>query len=137
MCISSVQQLNGNSIKFFLSTQTRSSSKALQSKFLQYPSLYCLLFPHFHFFFHSTLHHPTYYYLKSILGNQFPLCLLLLIPVVMDQVLKLSIFPTPSSFLSFYLCPQFSESTLLIEYAAHKRVILFQRYYVATQPEMT
>ena len=35
MYLSSVQQLNGNSIKFFLSTQTRSSSKVLQSKFLQ------------------------------------------------------------------------------------------------------
>ena len=32
--ISNVQQLNGNSIKFFLLTWTRSSSKTLQSKFL-------------------------------------------------------------------------------------------------------
>ena len=34
-CISSVQQSNENSIKFSLSTQTRSSSKTSQSKFLQ------------------------------------------------------------------------------------------------------
>ena len=33
--ISSVQQSNGNSIKFSLLTQTRSSSKASQFKFLQ------------------------------------------------------------------------------------------------------
>ena len=33
-CISSVWQLNEKSIEFFLSTQTRSSSKVLQSKFL-------------------------------------------------------------------------------------------------------
>ena len=39
MCISSVQQLNRNSIEFSLSTQTRSSSKALQSKFLQWHAL--------------------------------------------------------------------------------------------------
>ena len=32
-CISSVQKLNKNSIEFFLSTQTRSGSKAFQSKF--------------------------------------------------------------------------------------------------------
>jgi len=34
MCISSVQQSNENSIEFFLSTWTRSGSKASQSKFL-------------------------------------------------------------------------------------------------------
>ena len=33
-CISSVQKLNENSIEFSLSTQTRSGSKASQSKFL-------------------------------------------------------------------------------------------------------
>ena len=32
--ISSIQQLNEDSIKFSLLTQTRSSTKALQSKFL-------------------------------------------------------------------------------------------------------
>ena len=37
ICISSIQKLNRNSIKFSLSTQTRSSSKALQSKFLHAP----------------------------------------------------------------------------------------------------
>ena len=35
MCISSIQQLDEDSIEFFLSTQTRSGSKASQSKFLQ------------------------------------------------------------------------------------------------------
>ena len=35
-CISSVPQLNGNSIEFSLSTQTRSSSKTSQSKSLYY-----------------------------------------------------------------------------------------------------
>jgi len=35
MCISSIQQLNRNSIEFFLSTWTRSSSKMSLSKFLQ------------------------------------------------------------------------------------------------------
>jgi len=34
--ISSIQQTNKNSIKFFLSTLTRSGSKISQSKFLQY-----------------------------------------------------------------------------------------------------
>ena len=34
MYISSIQQSNENSIEFFLSTWTRSSSKASQSKFL-------------------------------------------------------------------------------------------------------
>ena len=34
MCISSIQQLDEDSIEFFLLTWTRSSSKASQSKFL-------------------------------------------------------------------------------------------------------
>ena len=34
-CISSVLQLNGNSIEFFLSTWTKNRSKASLSKFLQ------------------------------------------------------------------------------------------------------
>jgi len=34
MCISSIQQLDEDSIKFFLSTQTKSGSKLLQSKIL-------------------------------------------------------------------------------------------------------
>jgi len=34
-CISSIQKLNKNFIKFFLLTQTRSGSKTSQSKFLQ------------------------------------------------------------------------------------------------------
>jgi len=34
ICISSIQQINKNSIEFFLSTRTRSSSKTSQSKFL-------------------------------------------------------------------------------------------------------
>jgi len=43
MYISSIQQLNKDSIEFFLSTQTRSSSKALQSKFLQWNAIDNLL----------------------------------------------------------------------------------------------
>ena len=44
MYISSVQQLNRNSIEFFLSTQTRSSSKISQSKFLYHiPIIYCMI----------------------------------------------------------------------------------------------
>ena len=43
MCISSIQQSNGNSIEFFLSTWTRSSSKASQSKFLYTLALSLLL----------------------------------------------------------------------------------------------
>jgi len=35
MCISSIQQLDEDSIEFSLLTQTRSGSKASQSKFLQ------------------------------------------------------------------------------------------------------
>ena len=91
--------------------------------------LYYLLFSYFHFFFHPTLHYPTCYHLKFILGNQFPLCLLLLIPAVTGQVSKLPIFPTHSFFPFFYFCLQFSESILLIEHAAHKRFVLFQRHY--------
>jgi len=44
MCISSVQQSNGNSIEFFLSTWTRSGSKASQSKFLYYLYNYYMVY---------------------------------------------------------------------------------------------
>ena len=35
MCINSVQQMNKNSIEFFLSTQTRRAIKSSQAKLLQ------------------------------------------------------------------------------------------------------
>jgi len=40
MCISSIQQLNRNSIGFFLSTQTRSIVKLSEAKSLQPDSLF-------------------------------------------------------------------------------------------------
>jgi len=44
MCISSVQQLNEDSIEFFLSTQTRSNSKISQSKSLHWVGLYIVFY---------------------------------------------------------------------------------------------
>ena len=61
--------------------------------------LHCLLSSCFYFFSYSILHYPTYYHLKFILGNWFPLHLLL-ISVVIGQVpkpLTISTYP-PSSF---------------------------------------
>ena len=58
-----------------------------------------LLPPHFYFFPHSTLYHPTCYYFKFILENWFSLHLLLFIPTVIGQVPELLIALTyPSSF---------------------------------------
>ena len=54
MCTSSVQQLNENSIEFFLLTQTRNSSKVSQSKFLyqnSVPSLALFIVEPCHFLF--------------------------------------------------------------------------------------
>ena len=53
-CISSIPQLNGNSIEFSLSTWTRSRSKVSLSKFLQNPSSYVINPFSFHFCGHST-----------------------------------------------------------------------------------
>ena len=87
-----------------------------------------------YFFSYSVLYYPTCYHLKFILGNQFSLYLLFLIPVVTGQVPKPFTLPIYFSFSFLYLCPQFGKGMLLVEYPTHERVILLQRYNV-TSPE--
>ena len=53
--------------------------------------LYYFLPSYFHFFFYTALHYPTCYHFKFILGNQFPLYLLFLIPTVVSQMSELPI----------------------------------------------
>ena len=56
MCISSIEQSNENSIKFSLSTWTRSSSKISQSKFLYKSQWTCYESPKKEMVFHAFKH---------------------------------------------------------------------------------
>ena len=71
------------------------------STFETFYFLHYLLPPYFYLFPYSTLHHPTHYYFKFILGNWFPLYLHLFIPAVMGQVPELLITSTHSLSSSF------------------------------------
>ena len=68
MYISSIQQLNENSIEFFLSTWTRSSSKVSLSKFLYLCSLTCSPFQCLQFFF-SLVQYSLLYLLSNYPNN--------------------------------------------------------------------
>ena len=94
--------------------------------------LYCFLSSHFYFLLHFTLHYPTHYYLKFILGNWFPLYLLFLIPVIIDQMPKpLTILTYPLSFF-FQFYSQFSKGILLVKQVTHKRIISGLRHCIDT-----
>ena len=105
------------------------SSTSKTSHFL---FLYCLLSSYFHFLPYSTLHYLTCYHLKFILGNWFPLYLLLFIPAVTGQVSKSIIALIHPLSFSFQFCPQFSKSVLLVEQTTHERVIFGLRHCIDT-----